>query len=121
MEKKVTPRYDSWTCVIPLDLQEEFILECELVGLDAGKVEYFSRKRFDELLRVIYDRWEEYAPQLLKVLSVFKNKHKIKIEIRADRKVIELEGLSVEEALKVISAANGIEVTYQSPSGEDSD
>ncbi|MFJ1225500.1 hypothetical protein AB8P62_10030 [Yersinia enterocolitica] len=114
MEKKVTPRYDSWTCVIPLDLQEEFIRECELVGLDAGKVEYFSRKRFDELLRVIYDRWEEYAPQLLKVLSVFKNKHKIKIEIRTDRKIIDLEGLSVEEALRIISAANTIEVTHQS-------
>ncbi|AMH20086.1 hypothetical protein AL518_20055 [Hafnia paralvei] len=118
MEKKVTPRYDSFTCVIPLDLQEDFIAECKLEGLDAGKIMCFSTKRFDEVLRVIYDRWEEYAPKLLKVLSMFKNKHKIKIEVWADRKLIDLEGLSVDEAIKVISAVNEIKVSHQSSENE---
>ena len=113
MEKKVTPRYDSFTCVIPLDLQEDFIAECKLEGLDAGKIMCFSTKRFDEVLRVIYDRWEEYAPKLLMVLSMFKNKHKIKIEVSADRKVIDLEGLSVDEAIKLINAMNGIKISHQ--------
>lgn len=118
MEKKVTPRYDSFTCVIPLDLQEDFIAECKLEGLDAGRIMCFSTKRFDEVLRVIYDRWEEYAPKLLKVLSMFKNKHKIKIEVRADRKLIDLEGLSVDEAIKVITAVNEIKVSHQSSENE---
>ncbi|MEG0866008.1 MAG: hypothetical protein RSG77_03045 [Hafnia sp.] len=118
MEKKVTPRYDSFTCVIPLDLQEDFIAECKLEGLDAGKIMCFSTKRFDEVLRVIYDRWEEYAPKLLKVLSMFQNKHKIKIEVRADCKLIDLEGLSVDEAIKIISAVNEIKVSHQPSENE---
>lgn len=114
METKVTPRYDSLTCLIPLDLQEDFIKECKFVGLDAGKLQCFSTRRVDEVLKIIYDRWQEYAPQLLKILSAFKSKHKIKIEISADRKIIDLEGVTVEDALKILKAADGIKVSHQS-------
>ncbi len=88
------------------------------MGVDAGRTLYFSTKPLDEFLRIIYDRWEEHAPKILKVLSLLQKKHKIKIEIRTDCKLIELEGLSVDDALKIISAAKTIEVQHLS-SGED--
>lgn len=112
MDTKVTPRYDSLTCFIPLDLQDDFIEECKFVGLDAGRLQCFSLQKVDEILKVIYDRWEEYAPRLLKILSALKSKHKIKIEISADRKVIDLEGVSVEDALKILKAADGIKISH---------
>jgi hypothetical protein len=112
MESKVTPRYDSIQCVIPVVLQDDFLIECKLMGVDAGKTLYFSTKPLDEFLRIIYDSWDEYAPKILKLLLSFRTKHKIKIEIRTDSKLIELEGLSVDEALKLISAAQSIEVKH---------
>lgn len=118
MENKLTPRYDSILCIIPIDLQEEFLSDCKFLGIDAGKTHCFSTKRFDDFLRIIYDRWEEYAPKIFKVFSMLQNKHKIKIEVRADRKIIDLEGLTVEEALKVISAANCIEIKQLTPEDE---
>jgi len=88
------------------------------MDVDAGKTLCFSINPLDEFLRIIYDRWEVYAPKILKVLSLLRSKHKIKIEIRTDCKLIELEGLSVDDALKIISEAKTIKVQHLS-SGEE--
>ncbi|MRT04067.1 hypothetical protein [Ewingella americana] len=119
MKNKVTPRYSSITCIIPIDLHDKFLSECEEYGINAGKVEYFSTGRFDEFLNIIYDRWEEYAPKILMVLSKFKSKNKINIDVSADRKKINLEGISVEDALRLIKAADCIEVTHSNSTQEE--
>lgn len=43
---------------------------------------------------------------------MLQRKHSIKIEISADRKLFELRGISTEDALKIIEAADSIRVSH---------
>ncbi|MNP38971.1 hypothetical protein D3C76_1325220 [compost metagenome] len=43
---------------------------------------------------------------------MLQKKHSIKIEISADRKLFELQGISTEDALKILEAAQAIKVTH---------
>ncbi|HFK5732967.1 TPA: hypothetical protein ACG0DS_000456 [Enterobacter sichuanensis] len=43
---------------------------------------------------------------------MLQKKHSIKIEVAADRKLIDLRGVSTEDALKLIEAASAIRVSH---------
>lgn len=107
-------RYDSFDLHVPHDLKQAFIDGFGEVGLHAGTVHCFSAKptTIKEYLSVIIERGQAYAPTVLKVLGMLQKKHSIKIEIAADRKLINLEGVSTEDALKLIEAASAIRVSH---------
>ncbi|WP_395266287.1 hypothetical protein V1605_10575 [Enterobacter soli] len=107
-------RYDSFDLHVPQDLKQTFIDGFGEVGLHAGTVDCFSAKptTIKEYLSVIFERGQAYAPTVLKVLGMLQKKHSIKIEIAADRKLFDLEGVSTEDALKLIEAASAIRVTH---------
>lgn len=107
-------RYDSFDLHVPQDLKQAFVDGFGEVGLHAGTVHCFSAKptTIKEYLSVIIERGQAYAPLVLKVLGMLKKKHSIKIEIAADRKLFDLEGVSTEDALKLIEAASAIRVSH---------
>ena len=107
-------RYDSFDLHVPQDLKQAFIDGFGEVGLHAGTVHCFSAKptTIKEYLSVIFERGQAYAPLVLKVLGMLQRKHSIKIEIAADRKLFDLEGVSTEDALKLIEAASAIRVSH---------
>lgn len=107
-------KYDSLKLHVPEDLKEAFISGFDDVGLHAGTVHCFSAKptSIKEYLSVIFERGKAYAPLILKVLDMLQRKHSIKIEISADRKVFELKGISPQDAIKLIEAAQSIKVTH---------
>ncbi|HCL8272803.1 MULTISPECIES: hypothetical protein [Enterobacteriaceae] len=107
-------RYDSFSLHVPEDLKQAFIDGFNEVGLHAGTVHCFSAKptSIKEYLNVIFERGKAYAPLVLKVLDMLQRKHSIKIEISADRKLFELRGISTEDALKIIEAADSIRVSH---------
>ncbi|MGK8542913.1 hypothetical protein ACRS43_08975 [Enterobacter cloacae] len=95
-------------------LKQAFIDGFGEVGLHAGTVHCFSAKptTIKEYLSVIFERGQAYAPLVLKVLGMLQRKYSIKIEIAADRKFFDLEGVSTEDALKLIEAASAIRVSH---------
>lgn len=107
-------RYDSFDLYVPEDLKQAFIDGFTDVGLHAGTVNRFSAKptTIKELLSVVFERSNAYAPLVLKVLDMLQRKHSIKIEVSADRKLFELRGISTEDALKIIEAADSIRVSH---------
>ncbi len=107
-------RYDSFDLYVPEDLKQAFIDGFTDVGLHAGTVNRFSAKptTIKELLSVVFERSKAYAPLVLKVLDMLQRKHSIKIEVSADRKLFELRGISTEDALKIIEAADSIRVSH---------
>ncbi|MEG5733364.1 hypothetical protein UXO30_06155 [Enterobacter bugandensis] len=107
-------RYDSFEIYVPDDLTQEFITGFGEFGLHVGKVHCFSAKptSIKEFLNFVYERGKTYAPTVLKALDMLQKKHSIKIEISADRKLFELQGISTEDALKLIEAAQAIKVTH---------
>ncbi|EKZ5283045.1 hypothetical protein REV77_000544 [Klebsiella aerogenes] len=107
-------RYDSFDLYVPEDLKQAFIDGFADVGLHAGTVHRFSAKptTIKELLSVVFERSKAYAPLVLKVLDMLQRKHSIKIEVSADRKLFELRGISTEDALKIIEAADSIRVSH---------
>lgn len=107
-------RYDSFDLHVPQDLKQAFIDGFGEAGLHAGTVHCFSAKptTIKEYLSVIIERGQAYAPIVLKVLGMLQKKHSIKIEIAADRKLFNLEGVSTEDALKLIEASSAIQVSH---------
>lgn len=107
-------RYDSFEIYVPDDLTEEFITGFGEFGLHVGKVHCFSAKptTIKEFLNFVYERGKTYAPSVLKALDMLQKKHSIKIEVAADRKLIDLRGVSTEDALKLIEAANSLQVSH---------
>lgn len=107
-------RYDSIDLRVPEDLKQAFIDGFDEVGLHAGVVHCFSAKpsTVKEYLSVLYERGKTYAPLVLKALEMLQRKNSIKIEISSDRKLIDLKGISTEDALKLIEAASTIRVSH---------
>lgn len=100
--------------IVPEDLKQAFIDEFADVGLNAGVVQCFSAKpsSIKEYLSVIYERGKTYVPLVLKVLDMFQRKNSIRIEIAAGRSLIDLKGVSTDDALKLIAAASSIRVSH---------
>lgn len=107
-------RYDSFEIYVPDDLTQEFITGFGEFGLHVGRVHCFSAKptSIKEFLNFVYERGKSYAPSVLKALDMLQKKHSIKIEVAADRKLIDLRGVSTEDALKLIEAASAIRVSH---------
>lgn len=107
-------KYDSFDLYVPEDIKQAFIDGFADVGLHAGTVHCFSAKptTLKEILSVVFERSKAYAPLVLKVLDMLQRKHSIKIEVSADRKLFELRGISTEDALKIIEAADSIRVSH---------
>lgn len=112
--------YASLNLIVPEDLKQAFIDEFADVGLNAGVVQCFSAKpsSIKEYLSVIYERSKTYAPLVLKALDMLQRKNSIRIEISADRKLIDLKGVSAEDALKLIAVASSIRVSHCEDSDE---
>ena len=112
MSSQSQSRYSSLVFYLPEDIKQTFIDECAEVGLQARRVQCFSATpSVREYLGILYERGQKYAPQVLKVLSMLQRKTSIRIEVAADRKIIELRGLSPDDAIKLIQAADAIRVT----------
>lgn len=107
-------KYDSFNLHVPDDLKQVFIDGFDEVGLHAGTVQCFSAKptSIKEYLSVIFERGTAYAPLVFKALDMLQRKHSIKIEVTAERKMVELKGISTEDALKLIEAADSISVSH---------
>lgn len=113
MESAPSSKYDSLRLFVPEDLKKDVINEFGKAGLHVGVVHCFSAKpdAIKEFLSVLLERGKIYAPLVLRALNMLQRKHSIRIEIATDRKLIDIQGLSTEDALKVIEAANLIQVT----------
>lgn len=119
MTSRVQSKYFSIVVYIPDELKQTFIDECAIVGIDAKRVQCFSANpSIREYLSILFERGLKFAPNILKVLYILQTKSKIKIEIAADRKIIDLQGVSVEDALKLIQAADAIRVTEHRELGD---
>jgi len=105
-------KYSSLAFYVPEEIKQFYINECSKVGLEAKNVQCFSASPgIKDYLSIIYERGQKYAPQVLKVLNMLQRKSSIRIEVAADRKVIDLSGVSTEDALKLIQAADAIKLT----------
>lgn len=105
-------RYSSLVFYVPKEIEQSFIDECLKVDLEAKRVLCFSAKPgIKDYLSIIFERGQKYAPQVLKVLNLLQRNNSIKIEVAADRKIINLSGVSIEDALKLIQAADAIKIT----------
>jgi hypothetical protein len=105
-------RYSSLVFYVPKEIEQFFIDECLKVDLEAKRVQCFSAKPgIKDFLSIIFERGQKYAPQVLKVLNLLQRNNSIKIEVAADRKIINLSGVSIEDALKLIQAADAIKIT----------
>lgn len=112
MSSQRQSRYSSLVFYLPEDIKQTFVDECAEVGLEARRVQCFSANpSVREYLSILYERGQRYAPQVLKVLSMLQRKTSIRIEVAADRKIIELRGVSPDDAIKLIQAADAIRVT----------
>ncbi|WP_449546433.1 hypothetical protein [Lelliottia amnigena] len=107
-------KFDSIELYVPEDLRQKFIDGFDEVGLHAGVVHCFSAKpsTVKEFLSVLYERGKTYAPLVLKALEMLQRKNSIKIEICSERRIIDLKGVSTEDALEIIKAANAIKVSH---------
>lgn len=114
MELAPGSKYDSLRLFVPEDLKKDFIDEFGDVGLHVGVVHCLSAQpdTIKGFLSVLLERGKLYAPFVLKALNMLQRKHSIRIEVETDRKLIDIKGLSTEDALKVIEAAKLIQVTY---------
>ncbi|BBM24858.1 TPA: hypothetical protein ACG0AS_002645 [Enterobacter hormaechei subsp. hoffmannii] len=111
---KKSSQYFSFAVYIPEELKQTFVEECSIVGIDAKRVQCFSSNPgIREYLSILVERGQKFAPYLLKVLNLLQSKSKIRIEVAADRKIIDLQGVSVDDALKLIQAADAIRVIDQ--------
>ncbi|HED6245292.1 TPA: hypothetical protein R5X31_002956 [Enterobacter cloacae] len=114
MSSKNQSQYFSIAVYIPDELKQTFLAECTIVGIDAKRVQCFSANpSIREYLSILVERGQKFAPYLLKVLNLLQSKSKIRIEVAADRKIIELQGVSVDDALKLIQVADAIRVIDQ--------
>ena len=105
------PKFSSLVFYLPENIKQTFIDECAVVGLEAKRVQCFSSNpSFREYLSILCERGQKFAPQVLKVLSMLQKKTSIRIEVGADRKIIDLHGISTDDAIKLIQAANTIRV-----------
>ncbi|MBW9400668.1 hypothetical protein FHC51_12745 [Leclercia sp. EC_58] len=112
MSSQNQSRYSSIAFYVPEEIKQFFIDECSKVGLEAKNVQCFSANpSIKDYLSIVFERGQKYAPQVLKVLNMLQRKSSIKIEVAADRKVISLSGVSTEDALKLIQAADAIKIT----------
>ncbi|MEO3321695.1 hypothetical protein ABHD20_03540 [Enterobacter cloacae] len=107
-------RYDSIELYVPEDLRQKFIDGFDEVGLHTGVVHCFSAtpSSVKDFLSVLYERGKTYAPLVLKALEMLQRKNSIKIEICSERRIIDLKGVSTEDALEIIKAANAIKVSH---------
>lgn len=112
MSSQNQSRYSSVDFYVPEEIKHFFIDECSKVGLEAKIVQCFSASpSIKDYLSIIFERGQKYAPQVLKVLNMLQRKTSIRIEVAADRKIINLSGVSTEDALKLIQAADAIKLT----------
>ncbi|MCE9967226.1 hypothetical protein LZ654_20685 [Lelliottia amnigena] len=112
MSSQNLSRYSSLVFYIQEETKQFFIDECSKVGLEAKKVQCFSANpSIKDFLSIIFERGQKFAPQVLKVLNMLQRKSSIRIEVAADRKIINLSGVSTEDALKLIQAADAIKIT----------
>ncbi|WP_227661321.1 hypothetical protein, partial [Klebsiella pneumoniae] len=97
MSSKNQSQYFSIAVYIPEELKQTFVEECSIVGIDAKRVQCFSSNPgIREYLSILVERGQKFAPYLLKVLNLLQSKSKIRIEVAADRKIIDLQGVSVD-------------------------
>ena len=112
MSSQNQSRYSSIAFYVPEEIKQFFIDECSKVGLEAKNIQCFSASpSIKDYLSIIFERGQKYAPQVLKVLNMLQRRTSIRIEVAADRKIINLSGISTEDALKLIQDADAIKLT----------
>ncbi len=112
METNEKSRYASLACFVTNDLSQIFIDECKEAGLNASELRCFSLgSSISKNIAIIYERGQKYAPLILRVLDMLLRKNSINIEIQNDRKIINLRGVSTEDALRLIEAASAIKIS----------
>ena len=108
---EVTPKYSSIRMSVPADLKDEFLLECKKAGVDAGEVMCFS-KNTPSVVSVLFETIakSEMAKKFIGILKMFSQKRNVRIEVYADKKIVDLSGYSEEEAIRLIEASDSIRV-----------
>lgn len=105
------PKYSSIRMTIPADLKEQFLLECEQAGVHAGDVICLSANA-PSLITVLYETLakSEMTKRLIGILKMFGQQRNVRIEVYADKKIVDLKGYSEEEALRLIEASDTIRI-----------
>lgn len=112
MDSHEKSKYASLTCLVSDELSQSFIDECKKAGLHASEMRCFSLgSSIVKNIAIVYERSQKCAPLMLRVLDMFMRKNSISIEIQNDKKIINLRGVSTEDALRLIEAANVIQVS----------
>lgn len=108
---EVTPKYSSIRMSVPADLKDEFLLECKKAGVDAGEVMCFS-KNTPSVVSVLFETVakSEMAKKFIGILKMFGQKRNVRIEVYADKKIVDLSGYSEEEAIRLIEASDSIRI-----------
>lgn len=108
---EVTPKYSSIRMSVPADLTEEFLLECKQAGVDAGELKCFLVNT-PSLVRVLYETAAklDMAKKFIGILKMFSQKRNVRIEVYADKKIVDLSGYSEEEAILLIEASDSIRI-----------
>ena len=108
-----TPKYDSFRLTIPADLKEQFLLECKQADVDAGELRCFSTNP-PSIISVLYETAAklEMAKKFIRILKMFGQQRNVKIEVYADKKIVDLKGYSEEEAIRLIEASNSIRIVH---------
>ncbi|MTC75112.1 hypothetical protein GKR75_12685 [Providencia sp. wls1919] len=116
---EVTPKYSSIHMSVPADLTDEFLLECKHAGVDAGELMCFSVNP-PSLVRVLYETAAklEMAKKFIVILKMFSQKRNVRIEVYADKKIVDLSGYSEEEAIRLIEASDSIRVAKRDETEE---
>ncbi|NIA43259.1 MULTISPECIES: hypothetical protein [Providencia] len=111
INSEVTPKYSSIRMSVPADLKDEFLLECKQAGVDAGNVICLSRNT-PSIVNVLYETVAklEMAKKFIGILKMFGQKRNVRIEVYADKKIVDLSGYSEEEAIRLIEASDSIRV-----------
>lgn len=92
---------------VPADLKDEFLLECKQAGMNAGEVMYFS-KNTPSVVNVLFETIakSEIAKKFIGIL-----KRNVRIEVYADKKIVDLSGYSEEEAIRLIETSDSIRIS----------
>nr|WP_294349687.1 hypothetical protein [Providencia sp.] len=108
---EVTPKYSSICMSVPADLKDEFLLECKQTGVDSGNVICLSRNT-PSIVNVLYETVAklEMAKKFIGILKMFGQKRNVRIEVYADKKIVDLSGYSEEEAIRLIEASESIRI-----------
>ncbi|HGJ5890268.1 MAG TPA: hypothetical protein ACHBZA_02630 [Arsenophonus apicola] len=106
-------KYSSIRMTIPADLKEQFLLECEQAGVDAGELKCFSTNP-PSIIRVLYETAakSEMAKKFIGILKMFGQERNVRIEVYTDKKNVDLKGYSEEEALRLIEASDTIRIAH---------